>query len=135
GQAGDELELERLLGEDPARLLELDDAAAKLVAAADDLLHPLLDPGEILLGDRRGELEVIEEAGVGGGADPEVGAGVKLGHRLGHDVGQGVTDAVKLLCHRRELLLIALFGHGPGSLLANAEAVHAPGRGCYSSPR
>ena len=61
-----------------------------------DLLHLRLDGREVLLGDllALGEVDVIVEAVVGGGAVGEVGLGVQALDSLRHDVGGAVTDDV-----------------------------------------
>ena len=61
-----------------------------------DLLHLGLDRGEVLLGDllALGQVDVVVEAVVGGGAVGEVGLGVEALDGLRHDVRGAVADDV-----------------------------------------
>ena len=73
---------------------ELEDG--ELEVLLNDLLHLGLDRGEVVLRDllALGQVDVVVEAVVGGGAVGEVGVGVQALDGLGHDVGGGVADDV-----------------------------------------
>ena len=64
----------------------------------DDLLHFLLDGGQILIGQLHiTQIHVVVEALLGGGAVGKVGLRVEVLQRLGQDVGRAVTDDVQLV--------------------------------------
>jgi len=60
--------------------------------AGDDLGHAGFDGGEVGFGEGSGAIDVVEEAGVGGGAVAEFGLGEELEEGGGHDVGGGVAQ-------------------------------------------
>ena len=62
------------------------------LVACDDFGHLLLDGGEVFGGEGLVAVEVVEEAGVGGGAVAELGFRKELEDRGGEDVRGGVTD-------------------------------------------
>ena len=66
-----------------------------------DLMHLLLDVGQILVGQLGvAEVNVVVEAVLGGGAEGEVSLRVEALDGLSHDVGCGVTDDVQFLVLR-----------------------------------
>ncbi|VUX08345.1 Uncharacterised protein [Faecalibacterium prausnitzii] len=66
-----------------------------------DLVHLLLDVGQILVGQLGvAEVNVVVEAVLGGGAEGEVSLRVEALDGLSHDVGCGVTDDVQFLVLR-----------------------------------
>ncbi len=96
GQVLDELDLEGLLGgaEDGEGLLAGQLLARELLVLGDDLRHLLLDAREVGLGDGLGELEVVVEAVLDGGADGVLGAREEAQDGLRHDVRSGVAQDV-----------------------------------------
>lgn len=80
-----------LLGEDGTGFVAGDNLALQAGGFLDDGLHLLLDGIEVLTVERT-EIEVIEEAFVGGGTDGELGLGIEVLDGLGHDMGGGVTE-------------------------------------------
>ena len=93
GQAGlDVLDFEILL----QLLAQIERFAARHIqpfeffVGFDDLLHLGFDLGEILLGDRAGQGEVVIEAGRGRRAEGELHAFEQPHHGLGHHVGRAV---------------------------------------------
>ena len=85
-----------------------------------DLLHLGLDRGEVVLADLLvAEVDVIEEAVVGGGAIGKVRLGVQALDGLRHDVGGGVADDVELLVSRAlgHMAVVAENLHGWTSFL------------------
>ena len=71
--------------------------AGKGLIAGDDLSHFGLDGGQIVRGERGLAEEVVEEAGVGGGAVAELGFRKELKDGGGHDVRGGVSDDLECL--------------------------------------
>ena len=88
----DELELVRVVREELPRLVARDLAA--LPAAAFLQLAPdlLLDPLEILLPDRLGEVEVVVEAVLDRRADRQLHARIEARDRLGEQMRRGVAQ-------------------------------------------
>ena len=71
--------------------------ALERLVRRDDLAHLRLDALEVLVGERgaAGQLEVVVEAVLDGGAARERGAGPELEHGLGEHVGRGVADVLE----------------------------------------
>ena len=139
-QAGDQLLLVGLVGEQRGGLLAAHLAELERVLAADDAAHALLDLLEVLrrkgarlAGLLAAEVEVVVEAGRGRRADGELGLGIELEHRLRHDVGGGVADLVQVVLRQ-----LARLGHGglrgygewvsPGGCDGRRAAAGPPGR-------
>ena len=91
----DQLELEGLVVEVLAGVVEGDLLPAEGVVALDLGVHAALDLGEVVGGEAAGEEEVVVEAGVDGGADGDLGVGEELQDDLGKDVGGGVAHAAQ----------------------------------------
>ena len=64
----------------------------ELLVAGDHFLHLGLDGDEVFRSEGGGAIEVVEEAGVGGGAVAELGLREELQDGGGEDVGGGVAD-------------------------------------------
>ena len=84
-------------GEEGDRGVALPDLAGDLLVAADDLAHPLLDLLEVFRGERLVAGEIVIEAGLGRGAEGDLGLGIKLLDRLGHHVGGVVAQDLEPL--------------------------------------
>ena len=82
----DQLELVGLGRELGAGVVVGDLAAHERLPLLDDLLHLLLDGGEIVGGERRRDVEVVVEAVLDRRPDAQPGVRVQLLHRLRHDV-------------------------------------------------
>ena len=65
--------------------------ADELLVARDDFGHLRFDGGEVFGREGLFAIEVVEEAGVGGGAVAELGLREELEHGRGHDVRGGVA--------------------------------------------
>ena len=92
--AVDQLELERLIGEEATRFVLVHLAMEEGVVGGDGGAHPLIDSAQVFGCERTGQLEVVVEAVLDRRADGELGAGEELQHRLRHDMGGGVAHAV-----------------------------------------
>ena len=88
----DQLQLVRLVRQLGLGLGVGDLAAGEVLPGADDLLHLLLDGGEVFRGERPLGIEVVVEAVLDRRADAEPRAGEQLLHGLGQHVGGGVPD-------------------------------------------
>ena len=79
--------------EDPARLVPAHGALRDRGRALGDAAHLLLDLAQLLLGERLGQVEVVVEAVLDRGTEPELDARVELldgrGHQVRHRVAQG----------------------------------------------
>ena len=92
-----------------ALLHELDGLGARQLEGRElevllhDLLHLVLDGGQVVVGDlgALGKVDVVVEAVLGGGAIGKVGLGVQALDGLRHDVGGGVADDVRDLVLRQ----------------------------------
>ncbi len=93
----DDLDLERLVGEDLERLVLRHDVALEGLVLGDDLGHPRLDPLQVLGGEGPPDVEVVVEAVGDGRPDRERRSLEEVEHRLGHDVRGGVADDVAAL--------------------------------------
>ena len=78
--------------EQTLRLLATQFAALVGEVLLDQLLHPLFDPGQVMRGDRLGEIDVVVESLFDGGSDPEPGIGIQLLDRLGQNVSGAVPE-------------------------------------------
>ena len=97
GKLVDMLELEALVGEDLLGLLAADDLAHERLVGLDDGGHLLLDGAEVVGRERARQLEVVEEAVLGGGTERDLGAGEQLLDGLGHHMRAGMAhDAERL---------------------------------------
>ena len=75
-----------------AGLVVGDHPAYERLALLDDLLHPLVERGEVVGGERHLDVEVVVEAVLDRRADAEPGVRVQRLHRLGHHVGGRVPQ-------------------------------------------
>ena len=92
----DQLELVRLVGQLGLGLVERAEAAPpEPLPRLDDLLHPLLELGQVLGLERLGDVEVVVEAVLDRRADAELGLGEDVLHRLGEHVRGGVPQHVE----------------------------------------
>src|SRR5437762_4137600 len=62
-------------GEERDRPVAVPDLAGNLLVAADDLMHPLLDPGQVFRGERGVACEIVVEAGFGRRAEGHLAVG------------------------------------------------------------
>ena len=113
----DQLELVRLGGQLGARVVVGDHPAAEPLPLLDDLLHLLLELGQVLRGERRGHVEVVVEAVLDRRADAQLRVREQLLHRLREHVRGRVPDdreAVgRLGLHRLDLVTV---GDHPGEV-------------------
>ncbi len=95
----DDLDLVRLVGEQRQGVVGADLGAGERLVGLDDLAHPGLDRGEVVLAERApaGQLEVVVEAVLDRRADRVLGAREQLGHGLGHHVRRRVAQDVAAL--------------------------------------
>src|SRR5690606_5383219 len=91
------LQLQRIVREEFACLLLGDDLALERIVAADHLLHPLLDLGELIGRERLGHVEVVVEAVLDRRAEADLRLRTHLPHRRGEDVCRGVPEDVERL--------------------------------------
>ena len=92
----DQFELVRLVGQLGLGLVEVREAApAEPLARLDDLLHALLDLGEVVGLERLGDVEVVVEAVLDRRADAELGLREDVLHRLGEHVRGRVAQHVE----------------------------------------
>ena len=68
----------------------------KLMAALEDLLHPLLDPRDVFFVGRARHLEVVIKTVFDGRADGRLSAGKPFEHGLRHHMRRRVPDLVQL---------------------------------------
>ncbi len=96
-RGADELDLVRLvLLLEPRDRIGAGDLLARPVASFGELpLHLRLDPLEIGLADRLGEVEVVVEAVLDRRADRDFHAGIQPPHRLSEQVSRGVAEDVE----------------------------------------
>ncbi|MPM33812.1 hypothetical protein SDC9_80393 [bioreactor metagenome] len=92
---GDQLELERLVGQLDAGLLIGDDPPPETLLLLDDPLHLLLERLQRLGGERLVEHEVVVETVGDRRADPELRLLMEVLYGLGGDVGTGVAQDVQ----------------------------------------
>ena len=89
----DQLELVRLLGElHPGLVLRRVDPSRELLTRLDDLLHLLLERGEIFGGEGLGDVEVVVEAVLDRRPDPELCLGKEILHGLCEHVRRRMPD-------------------------------------------
>ena len=74
-----------------------------------DLLHPLLDPLEVLGGEGLVPEEVVVEAGLDGRADAGLGPGVEIEDGVGQEVGRAVSQDVDRKIGLSSLILVCQF--------------------------
>ncbi len=86
------LELERVVAEELPCLLLVDAAALEGLIGGHDLRHLGLEGLEVLGRERLVDLEVVVEAVVDGGAEPDPGARADLAHGGGQHVGGRVPE-------------------------------------------
>ena len=98
GQVVEDLHLERLvaLGEEGAALGRRQLAPDERVVGGDAGGHPGLDRGQVVRGERAGQLEVVVEAVRDGRTDAELRAREEVQHRLGHHVRRRVAHRVEV---------------------------------------
>ena len=82
-------------GEHRPRLVARDLEPLELDVRLDDLGHLRLDAGEILVGERPGDVEVVVKPGIDGRADGDLGLGEQALDRVRHDVGAGVAQSLE----------------------------------------
>ena len=101
-----------------ARLVVGDDAAGEGLALGDDRRHPLLEPLEVLRGERGLDAEVVVEAVRDRRPDAEPRVGEQLLHRLGEHVRARVPQHREALgrVDRHRLDRVAVLGH-PGQVV------------------
>ena len=92
GNFVDKLQFVRLVGKLGLRLLALE-----------NLLHALLNLGEILGGQVDGNVKIEEEAVILGGAGGQLGAGVELADGLGKNMRQGMAGNFNAILHSNSL--------------------------------
>ena len=90
----DDLRLVRLVGEDAQRLVDRDGGTLERLVFFDDLVHPGLDPFEVLGGERSIDVEVVVEPVGDRRPDRELGSRIQVEHGLRHDVGARVAQNV-----------------------------------------
>ncbi len=90
----DDLQLERVVGEDDPRLIGADLVADERLSLGDDLPHPCLYPLEVVRveGAAAGQVEVVVEAVLDRRADAERGPWEQVEDRLREHVRGGVPD-------------------------------------------
>ena len=91
----DDLALVRLPREALERLLPGQLLPNERLTGRGDLAHALLDAGEVLGGERLGEVEVVVEAVLDGRPDRVLGLGDQVAHRLGQDMRCRVAEHVQ----------------------------------------
>ena len=95
----DQLDLVILaLGDEPRpRRGDIDVLTAERLVGVDVLAHPLLDRGEVLLGQRHAvrEVEVVVEAVLDRRPDRDLDARIQLQDRFGEHVGGVVADQIE----------------------------------------
>ena len=113
----DQFQLVRLVGQLCARVVVRDHPAAEPLPLLDDLLHLLLELGQILRGERGGHVEVVVEAVLDRRADAELGVREQVLDGLREDVRGRVPDDRQTLVGRRlhRLDLVAVGDH-PGQV-------------------
>ena len=92
----DDLELERLVGEQRLTLLRAVLGPHEGLVLLDDLAHARLDAAEVVVGEVLAvrQLEVVVEAVGDRRSDRVLGAGEQVEDRLGHEVGGGVPEGL-----------------------------------------
>ena len=70
-----------------ARLLLSDDPTGEPLPSLDDLLHPLLEPDQVVGGERHVDVEVVVEAVLDGRPDTQLGVGEQSLDSLGEHMG------------------------------------------------
>ncbi len=101
-QIADEFDLVGLpIGlEEPDRLVGVDGGPHKRGVAGDDLLHPRLDPLEIVRRKGVVEIEIIIEAVGNGRPDGHLDIlAEQIHHRMGHEMGRAVAQNLQPLGH------------------------------------
>ena len=91
-QLGEALELEGVVDEAALRLGAIHLFADERILLGRDLPHLVLEPGEILGGERLGDLEVVVEAFVDGRTEADLRVGAKASHGRGQHVRRGMPE-------------------------------------------
>ena len=91
-QFADPLQLERVVGEAPVRLLARHDFPHERIVLRRDLAHLLLDHLEVFRRERARYREIVVEPLVNGRAESDPGVREDLAHRGGEDVRRGVAQ-------------------------------------------
>ena len=103
-QTVDQFQLVGLVGEELAGLAGADLAVGKIVPAADNLAHPLLDRFQILRPEgargavlRDAEIKIVIEAVLDRRSDRILGLRIKFQHRLRHYVGCAMANLIQAI--------------------------------------
>ena len=97
GKLLEPFQLEGVVGEELPRLLVRNDAALEGVVGLHHLVHPLLNRFELFGREGLGHVEVVVEAVVDRGTEPDARARDHLANRSGQDVGGGMAQHAKRL--------------------------------------